>query len=145
MARGNHETRFQIAAVQFLNAAMPRGAVLWHVPNGGQMTETARMMLSAMGERPGASDLMMFWDGRLFCMECKVKRNPYYGIKHTSYQSKEQKEFQRAIEAQGGVYAVVRSTDDIRDFLLAEGVPLRVTETGYKPVEGRLGQRGREV
>ena len=78
-----------------------------------------------MGERKGASDLMVLHQGKLICIELKVRKNPTYGVKHTTYQSKDQKAFQSAVEAAGAFYAVCRSIDDVQGSLTAFGVPLK--------------------
>ena len=36
-----HEKRLQFVVVKYLRLVLPRDAVLFHVPNGGDMTETA--------------------------------------------------------------------------------------------------------
>lgn len=123
MTRSTPETRLQFVVVKYLRLVLPADAVLWMVPNGGRMSEAARMKRSGMGEEPGVSDLMFLWAGRLHCLELKVRKNPQYGIKRTTYQQKPQKAFQSAVEAAGGVYAVVRDLGDLRAALVAWGVP----------------------
>ncbi len=125
--RQYHEMRLQFVAVKYLRLVLPRDAVLWHTPNGGDMTETARKTAGGLGEFPGASDLMICWQGRLYCIELKVRADPIYGIKRTTYQKPEQKAFQAAIERAGARYVVARHTDDVRDALALWGVPTRET------------------
>lgn len=128
MQRSNAETRLQFVVVKYLRLVLPSDAVLWMVPNGGRMSEAARMKRSGMGEEPGVSDLMFLWAGRLHCLELKVRKNPQYGIKRTTYQKPPQKAFQSAVEAAGGVYAVVRDLGDLRGALVAWGVPANDVE-----------------
>jgi len=125
--RQYHEQALQFNVVKYLNAVLPRDAVLWSVPNGGKMSETARKTAAGMGEFPGASDLMICWEGRLYCKELKVRESLLYGIKRTTYQDPSQKAFQTAIERAGARYAVVRHTDDVRDTLALWGIPTRET------------------
>ena len=125
MSRANHETRLQIVVVQYLHTALSAGAVFWSVPNGGKMSAAARRLAAAMGEYPGASDLMVLWLGQLHCIELKVRANPALGIKRTTYQSAEQKAFEAAVDAQGAPYAVCRSIDDVRAALAEWCIPTR--------------------
>ena len=126
-SRHNHERSLQFDVVKYLRAVLPRDAVLFHVPNGGDMTETARKTAGGLGEFPGASDLMICWQGRLYCIELKVRADPLYGIKRTTYQQPEQKAFQAAIVRAGGFYAVVRHTDEVMELLAHWGIPSRET------------------
>lgn len=130
MTRTNHETRLQFVVVKYLRAILPRDAILWSVPNGGKMSESARKKQAGMGELPGVSDLMFITPtpmhaGRLHCIELKVRKDPLWGIKRTTYQTNEQKKFQRAIEEAGGRYAVARHTDDVKEILDSWGIPTR--------------------
>ncbi len=123
--RERHEMRLQFVVVKYLRLVLPRNAVLFHVPNGGDMAEAARKTAAKLGEFPGASDLMICWQGRLYCIELKVRADPFYGIKRTTYQKPEQKIFQVAIERAGARYVVARHTDDVRDALALWGIPTR--------------------
>jgi len=130
MARANHETRLQIRVVDQLRSILPKGSVVWSVPNGGKMSAGARKRQAAMGELPGASDLMFITPtpmhaGRLHCIELKVRKDPLWGIKRTTNQEPAQEEFQRAIEEAGGRYAVARHTDDVKEILASWGIPTR--------------------
>ena len=125
MTRSNHESHLQIDVVQYLRTVLPTGAVFWSVPNGGKMSDAARRLAAAMGEYPGASDLMVLWIGRLHCIELKVAANPAFGIKRTTYQSAAQKTFEAAVAAQGAPYAVCRSIDDVRAALAEWHIPTR--------------------
>ena len=120
-----HEKRLQYVVVKYLRLVLPRDAVLFHVPNGGDMTEMARKTAARLGEFPGASDLMICWQGLLYCIELKVRADPVLGIKRTTYQKPEQKAFEAQIVRAGGFYAVCRSTMDVRDVLAHWGIPSR--------------------
>ena len=125
MTRSNPECRLQIDVVQYLRTVLPDGAVFWSVPNGGKMSAGARRLAAAMGEYPGASDLMVLWLGRLHCLELKVRANPAFGIERTTYQSPSQMAFESAVEAQGAPYAVCRSIEDVRAALVSWSIPTR--------------------
>ena len=127
MVRKNHEKRLQFVVVKYLRLVLPRDAVLFHVPNGGDMTETARKTAAGLGEFPGASDLMICWQGRLYCIELKTEADDLLGIPKT-YQKPSQKAFEAQIVRAGGFYAVCRSTMDVRDVLSHWGIPTRETQ-----------------
>ncbi len=125
--RQQHEIKLQFRMVRDLRWMLPRNALMWMVPNGGDMTVAARKKAAGMGEYPGASDLMVLWDGRLYCLELKVRASKLWGIPKTTSQTPEQIEFQAAVEAAGGRYAVVRTVDEALAFLASHGVPLRLS------------------
>ena len=127
MVRKNHEKRLQFVVVEYLRLVLPRDAVLFHVPNGGDMTETARKTAAGLGEFPGASDLMICWQGRLYCIELKTEADDLLGIPKT-YQKPSQKAFEAQIVRAGGFYAVCRSKMDVRDVLAHWGIPTRETQ-----------------
>lgn len=124
--RQNHEIRLQFVVVEYLRRVLPREAVLWHCPNGGQMSSGWRRMLGGLGVVAGAADLMLVYGGRFHCIELKNAANPLRGVVK-SYQSPEQKSFETAIVRAGGFYEVARHTDDIRDLLAHWGIPSRET------------------
>ena len=122
--RQNPETRLQFVAVEYLRRVLPRDAVFWHCPNGGQMSVAWRKMLGGLGVLPGAADLMLLYGGRFHCIELKNAADPLRGIVKT-YQSPEQKAFETAIVRAGGFYAVCRSTDDVQELLAHWCIPSR--------------------
>lgn len=66
-----------------------------------------------MGFQPGVSDILIFHDGKVFCMELKTS---------TGAQSKNQKIFMNNVLKADVDYAVVRSVDDALDVLRVWGV-----------------------
>ena len=60
--------------------------------------------LAGLGAYPGLSDLVAVKDGRVIHIELKTKKGR---------QSKRQVEFQRNIEAAGGVYIIARGIGDV--------------------------------
>ena len=112
------EHKIQVAICELLHYCLPQDATFWAVPNGGsrsQFTTKNGRTFSLEGKRlkdegvkPGVSDLMILWQGRLICLEVKTEKGR---------QSKAQKEWEAEVTASGGLYRVVRSTDDVRAFL----------------------------
>lgn len=56
---------------------------------------------------PGGSDLVGMWNGQAVFLEIKTP---------IGKQSPEQKRFQQLVESKGGVYALLRSVDDARQW-----------------------------
>ncbi len=124
--RSNPETRLQIVVVEYLNLVLPPKAVFWAVLNERKETAARGALMNAMGRHPGASDLMVLYEGVLRCIELKTERNRAYGTRKT-YQTEDQKAFQGRAERAGAWYAVCRNTDEVGEFLASHGVPLRLS------------------
>lgn len=118
MGRQSPEHNIQVAICDVLTYGLPKGAIFWAVPNGGSRSKfTAKngrtfsleaKRLKDEGVKPGVSDLMILCEGRLICLEVKTEKGR---------QSPAQKEWEQEVTAAGGLYRVVRSTDDVRTFL----------------------------
>lgn len=118
MGRQSPEHKIQVAICDVLTYGLPKGSIFWAVPNGGSRSKfTAKngrtfsleaKRLKDEGVKPGVSDLMILCEGRLICLEVKTEKGR---------QSPAQKEWEREVTAAGGLYRVVRSTDDVRTFL----------------------------
>ena len=108
-----HESKLQQACVKWFRLAYPQHKkLLASFPNGGHRNITTAVRMKAEGQLAGASDLFLFkpkmgneviYHG--LCIEVK------YG---NGRQSKEQKDFQCAVEQQGYVYKICRSLDEFR-------------------------------
>lgn len=68
------------------------------------------------GLLPGAADLLVLWNGRAIYLEVKVAK----GVQQAS-----QKTFEDLVAAAGAHYAVVRSIDDVAEFMAFCGVQMR--------------------
>ena len=62
--RGNPEARLQIVVVQYLNAVLPREALVLAIPNEGERSGVTTAKMIQMGLFPGAADLAVHWRGR---------------------------------------------------------------------------------
>jgi len=121
----DREGPIQKAIVDFLKKQYPRG-LIFSVPNelaskvgGGDYTPAGKIKRQKMirnvqakakelGMLPGMSDLCLLLDGMFYAFEVKAEGNK---------QQPNQKMAQINIEANGGVYAVVRSIDDVQDVM----------------------------
>jgi len=116
--RDNREVRLHIVIYHFLLDVLPKKAAdtLIHVPNGEKRSPETGALLKRMGTRPGVEDLQFIWHKRLHAIEVKPEGE---------YQRPPQKAREAAVTAAGGVYAVCRSTDDVRETLARWWVPSR--------------------
>ena len=122
MARNvDREGPIQAAIVQFLRLQYPN-ALLFSVPNelaskagGGKQGAARQTMIRNVQARakkagmlPGMADLGFLIGGQFYAFEVKADGN---------YQQQSQKDVQAKVQANGGIYAVVRSIDDVREVL----------------------------
>jgi|GEM_PF-2627932 hypothetical protein len=119
----DREGPIQAAIVQFLRTQYPR-ALVFSVPNelaskagGGQDRAKRQATIRNMQARAktqgmlvGMSDIGLLMGGQFFALEVKAKGNG---------QQPSQKAVQEIVERNGGIYAVVRSIDDVKAVLSA--------------------------
>ena len=65
------EQQIQRAVVQHLRQRSAPGVVFIHVPNGGKRKPIEAAIFKGLGVRRGASDLLLWHDGRSFALELK--------------------------------------------------------------------------
>ena len=106
------ESNLQIACVRWFRLQFPSIApLLFSVPNGGRRDAVTGAILKAEGAVAGVSDLLLLLpsgEHHGLCIEMKTAKGT---------QSKEQKEWQKAVEAVGYKYAVVRSFEQFADLI----------------------------
>ena len=88
--------------------------VFFHVPNGEKRDAVTAGLLRQMGVRPGVADFILLSEGRAIAAEVKDADR--------GRQSKDQKGFQAAWEAQGGVYVEIRSAAEVEAFIFGFGL-----------------------
>lgn len=100
------ESKMQQACVRWFRLQHPRLALLlFHPKNEGHGSRVAGAIAKAEGVVAGVSDLILLVpNGRhhILCLEMKTK---------SGRQSVSQKAFQKAVEAAGGAYHIVRDID----------------------------------
>ena len=109
------EDRIQAEIVRYLRS---RGIFCHSCPNEGAgrggAIRTAQLV--TMGLFPGVGDLVVWWNTaggvRIGYLEVKTA---------TGRQSDRQRHFQDMCENHGIPYAVVRSVEDVREYMMAEG------------------------
>lgn len=124
------EHQIQCAVARYLDLALDGipNCIWWAVPNGGFRDVRTASKLKAEGVKPGVSDIMILWGGRLICIEMKTAKGR---------QSPEQVEWADAATIAGAAYYVARSVEQVEEFLDAAGVPLRAS---CKSLKGRARQ-----
>jgi hypothetical protein len=71
--RDNPEGRLQKCVIQHLRLAGVPGILFMSIPNEGKRSGHAAVDLKEKGLRAGASDLVIFKEGRAYCLEIKAK------------------------------------------------------------------------
>src|SRR5580765_5349350 len=66
------EQQIHRAVVQHLRARGVPGLVFTHPPNGGARKPIEAAIFKSLGVRPGASDLLLWHDGKSFALELKA-------------------------------------------------------------------------
>lgn len=103
----NEEHKLQCACVEWFRRQYPKySRLLYAVPNGGRRDAKTGKILKDEGVVRGVSDLNLDIANR-FYHGLRIEMKTPKGI-----QSKEQKEFQAEVEAQGFKYIICRSRDE---------------------------------
>lgn len=101
------EDTLQMACVRWFDYQHARDSwALFHVPNGGRRNPKEAARFKAMGVRAGVPDLMLLLPRHGYsylAIELKYGKNT---------QTQAQKDYERRINANGGVYVVVRSIEE---------------------------------
>jgi hypothetical protein len=127
------EHQIQCAVARFLDLALDGipNCIWWAVPNGGtfasridnsgKRVSVAAAKAKREGLKPGVSDIMILWGGRLICIELKTTKGR---------QSPEQKQWADDATMAGAAYYVARSVEQVEEFLSTAGLPLRARTRG---------------
>jgi hypothetical protein len=95
------------AALLFSEAC--RNTVWFHVPNGGKRDKITAARLKQMGVRSGVADIIVLHRKLPLALELKIPK--------TGRQSDNQKGFQTFWEANGGIYRIARTPDEVKAFI----------------------------
>ena len=113
----NPEFKIQVAIVKYLRAVMPR-AIVQHSVNEvntrGKAGMAQVMRQRAAGVFKGFPDLVVLAPNQTFLLEVKSK---------TGRTTDAQNQAHEMLRGIGYPVAVVKSVDDVRDFLIAECIP----------------------
>ena len=72
MKRRHPESQIQRSVAEHLRCRGARGAVWWHVPNGGARRKAEAAILKGLGVRAGVADLCFVHRGKFFALELKA-------------------------------------------------------------------------
>ena len=126
------ETRLHLAVVDYLKGQIRSGksvlqvippfpGLLFTAPTGEKKDKKEAFWAKRKGYKSGTPDLVL-WEringiSTMMAIELKAKDGT---------QSGEQKEFQQAFEAKGGLYAICRKVSEVRDTLKSWGLICKV-------------------
>lgn len=110
------EYHIQRAVCIHLDAHKRPGVEYWHTPNGGSRRDAFEgKRLKEIGLKPGVSDLLLFYAGRLFCLELKDD---------TGALSTAQTDWGTRMQAQGAQWGWANSLAGARNQLYTWGLTL---------------------
>lgn len=112
------EDKIQMYIVSFLETTLPKGAVVFHVPNGSGVMGGARKgaKLKAMGLKSGVPDLVVLAQNKAVFIEVKNEKGRL---------AQSQKDFAESAKALGFDWFLARSIDDVRAGMRDCGIKLR--------------------
>lgn len=108
------ESKLQIACVRWFDLTYPKLKLnLFSIPNEGSRTPANGARMKAQGRRAGCADMFLAYPN---------PANGYHGafieFKATKgKQNENQLAFQKAVEAQGYAYVVIRSFDEFKELI----------------------------
>lgn len=112
------ESKIQIACIKWFDYSYPKLKLnLFSIPNGGKRSKLAGGIQKAEGMRAGVADLFLAVPKIISNIIC---HGLFIEMKTTKGTQKDtQKEFQKAVEAQGYKYVICRSFDEFK--IIIEG------------------------
>lgn len=117
MKRKDLEGPIHRSIIHYLRSTLPPSAIIHHSPNegvrGGARGKLDGIKRKAMGVQAGFPDILIFSDGKGYCLEVKAEGGRLSPL---------QKIVKQNLEEQGIPYAVVRSIQDVRESLAEWGV-----------------------
>lgn len=116
------EWRAQEVDWAFLMKALPHGALAYGIDQAGKRSHAANRRRLDRGCKPGVGDTYLLWNSVTLWLERKSG----------SAVSDAQKLFRDQVRANGGHWALVKSTEDVEAACLAAGIPLRATLGGIR-------------
>lgn len=96
----------------FWNSYPAYRGLLFHVPNGGLRNSREAAKLKSMGLMRGVSDFIFLFRSKAYFIELKEESK--------GRQSKEQRDWQLIVEANGFEYSVCRSLEQFKEIILSK-------------------------
>lgn len=110
------EDHIHRAIFRYLRAVLPSHWLIYHTPNGGSRNKIEAASMKGLGVLAGVLDLTIVGDGKLYFLEVKSNSGRVKPSQHA---------FMDKLDANKIIHAVVRSIDDVRDFIEQHGLPSR--------------------
>lgn len=110
------EQQIHMTVTRWLDLALPKGAVFFHVPNGGSRNVIEATKLKRMGTKAGVPDFCVIYRGRSIFIELKANKGRL---------SPAQTDMLEQLTLAGAVTTVCRSLEEVSAFL-GQLMPLRV-------------------
>ena len=120
--RKNDESKIQQSFIRWFSLQYSKlDKLLFAIPNGGKRSKITASIMKSEGQKRGVADLFLSIPKRTYS-DIEYKNGLYIETKtEDGTQSKEQKEFQKAVESQGYQYTICRSIEEfiktINDYL----------------------------
>ena len=103
------ETKLQQLCFVWFNNQYPElRKTMWHVQNEGKRSKYEQSIIKSLGVVPGVADLNWLYKGVFYGIELKTP---------TGSQTKTQREWERVITQQGGIYVLIRSLEEFKEFV----------------------------
>ena len=102
--------------LRYLRSVLPSGWIVMHVPNGGSRNPIEGAKMKALGVVAGWPDISIYGPLGCFFMEVKSAKGRLSNCQHMILDK---------LKDAGFPVAVVRSLDDVRDFIAEHGLPSR--------------------
>lgn len=83
--------------------------VMWHTENEGKRNKRHQMIVKSLGLTSGVADMLFLYNGIFYAIEFKNGNK--------GRQSKSQKKWQTAIEAQNGKYYIIRTETEFKSLI----------------------------
>lgn len=117
--RNHAEYVLQCQVVTFLNTALPKDCVFFHVPNGEERNVRAAIRLKKAGVMAGIPDLVFVYQGTVIFIEMKAGKGG---------ETASQKAMFPRLEHAGFPVSICRSIAEVED-VLRPIIPLRASTT----------------
>jgi hypothetical protein len=102
--------------LKYLRSVLPSGWLVIHVPNGGSRHPIEAARMKGLGVVAGWPDLSIFGDTGSYFLEVKSAKGRLSNCQHMILDK---------LKDAGFPVAVVRSLDDVRDFISEHNLPSR--------------------
>lgn len=112
--KSDSEDQLQISVIDYLRLSLPKSAIVFHCPNGGQRNAREGAKFKRMGVLAGIPDVCILYNGQAYFIELKTQR----GIL-----SPTQKELHQRFRESGFWIEICRNLSDVEHTLELWDIP----------------------